>query len=149
MIEKNKVFLIPLCRLLAAIIDMAAIGLISIQLLKLFGKDFEQFNWYVVVVAFMILWVVWDYLLTAIFKTTLGRWITGVGLTRPDGSRIGLGATIKSGLVFWSLGIVFGIPWLQVVGLIGNYLYYLKTGVFLWDKLSGIEPHYKWGKANK
>ena len=148
--EKNKsLFLVPLRRAIAALIDISIVGLISLHVLKLLGKDFEQYNWYLVVAVFMILWIGWDYLLTAIFKNTFGRWICGVNLANPDGNKIGLLATIKSGLVFWSLGIVFGIPWLQVVGLIGNYIYYLKTGLFLWDKLSGIEPRYKWSKGEK
>ena len=139
-------FLVPLRRSFAALINMTVVGLIAIEVLNLFNKDFEHFNWYLVIGVFMAMWVVWDYLLTAIFKTTLGHWICGVKLSRPDGGRVSFLQTIKSVVAFWGLGIVFGVPYLQIVGLIGNYLYYLKTGTFLWDNLAGIQPHYKWTK---
>ena len=132
-------FLIPLRRFLSAIIDASLVALICFYALQYLGMDFEKFNWLVVFAVFMALWTIWDYLLTALFGSTLGRWLFRIALQKPDGNKLDLATELKSGLAVWSILLGFGLPWIQIVTMLGNYLYYLKNGVWLFDKLAGVE----------
>ncbi|PLR22239.1 RDD family protein [Caulobacter zeae] len=65
---------------------------------------------------------------------SIGKWLFGIKVVRPNGRPIGLGAAFKREVLVWVRGWGLGVPFVSLYTLIGSYRHLSDKGVSVWDE---------------
>ena len=76
-------------------------------------------------------------ILTGFSGSSIGKWIFGIRVTRPDGSPIGVINGIFRDLGVWVKGLAFGIPLINIITLYMSYSRLKNEGSTSWDHSEG------------
>lgn len=66
--------------------------------------------------------------------STLGKWIFGIVVTRPDGRPMGLGTAFKREINVFLSGLGLGIPFVALFTMVGSFRTLKQNGITSWDK---------------
>jgi uncharacterized RDD family membrane protein YckC len=80
----------------------------------------------------ILLWL-YDAMLVATFGSTPGKSLMGVKIARANGETIGYGQSFLRSAGMLSIGMVFLIPLLSLIGYIAGYTTLKSKGATLWD----------------
>lgn len=76
-------------------------------------------------------------ILTGFSGSSIGKWIFGIRVTKPDGSPIGVMNGLFRDLEVWIKGLAFGIPLINIVTLYVSYNRLKDKGSTSWDHSKG------------
>ncbi len=76
-------------------------------------------------------------ILTGFSGSSIGKWIFGIRVTRPDGSPIGIINGVFRDLGVWVKGLAFGIPLINIITLYMSYRRLKDQGSTSWDHSEG------------
>ncbi|MBX3430063.1 MAG: RDD family protein [Hyphomonadaceae bacterium] len=91
------------------------------------------------IVVALVLWLLWEPLFLSNTGTTPGKWIMGVRVLRPDGSKIGFFTAMGRFLWVYAVGMGLGIPLLSLMCMFFANVTLAGEGKTAWDKGLGIE----------
>jgi hypothetical protein len=75
---------------------------------------------------------------TGLTGTTLGKWIFGIAINRPDGQVIGFQLALWREMMVWLRGLGLGIPIIYLFTLVTGYQTLKKNGQTSWDAELGL-----------
>lgn len=76
-------------------------------------------------------------ILTGFSGSSIGKWIFGIRVTKPDGTPIGLINGVFRDLEVWVKGLALGIPLINLITLYMSYSKLKKEGSTTWDQSQG------------
>lgn len=94
----------------------------------------EQFQLLLIWGGSFFVWNFVEALLISSFTTTPGKMLFNLKVIRKDGKLLSYSQAIGRALLIWTIGVGFGILFLQIIGMVIALFYLLNKGETLWDK---------------
>ncbi|MCF6313954.1 MAG: RDD family protein [Verrucomicrobiales bacterium] len=94
----------------------------------------EQFQLLLIWGGSFFVWNFVEALLISSFATTPGKMLFNLKVIRKDGKLLSYSQAIGRALLIWTIGVGFGILFLQIIGMVIALFYLLNKGETLWDK---------------
>lgn len=91
------------------------------------------------IVVALVLWMLWEPLFLSNTGTTPGKWIMGVSVRRPDGSKLGLFTAFRRFVWVYFAGLGLGIPLVSLITMLISRAKLVGDGVTGWDSGLGVE----------
>ncbi|WP_202708854.1 RDD family protein [Sporosalibacterium faouarense] len=89
-----------------------------------------------------IMWMFIEMILICKIGTTLGKWILNIKVQKKDGKLLSLGESFYRSFLVWSIGLGFGIEFIQVITKLVAYFRLQRRGETVWDYKVDSELEY-------
>jgi tetratricopeptide (TPR) repeat protein len=130
----------PWPRLLARVIDyFIFISVIIFIFKKLLNLPLEFLQTFLLYLAGILIWVPVEALLLSLFGKTPGKWLLSITISGTGEKKPGFADSLKRSLLVWMCGILAGLPFVNIPGLMIAYHNLTECKTTLWDRKSKCE----------